>query len=181
MRCPNFFNSISNSLSPRIRLEGKDLESYDFLKALVKNSEVSGDESVLAPFTKKDPTDMIWDLRKRFISTVGTALFAYIHDHGALFSFAEGRKYAQANASVSTCEQALQIIKTILDGADPENVALSSRLYKLVSQFNTNVIAPYEKTNGVLVETKLYSVLAEQLLPQYKFENIENNRNVVAH
>jgi hypothetical protein len=158
MPCPNFFSRAlpSNPLNQKIRLQGEELKAYNFLNTLVKNSQSNGVQSVLAPFNAPDITNKTYLDKKRFMRAVSEALFIYLNDHGALFNFSESRKFAKDNANVGSCEQALRIITAILEGSDPTNVALSSRLYKLVSQFAVDVYAN--------ADIKLYTLLDEILL-----------------
>ncbi|OGT43982.1 MAG: hypothetical protein A3F13_04450 [Gammaproteobacteria bacterium RIFCSPHIGHO2_12_FULL_40_19] len=142
--CSNFFKDIRNAFDPKISLEGKELDAYYFLAALVEKKEnpsAKSAQSVFAPFNDPRISDETFLIKKKFISSVKDALYFYLLDHGAAFNLSEGKRFAQANASVDTCEHALKIIETILKESDPKKVSESSRLYRLVSQFASNVDA----------------------------------------
>lgn len=168
MPCPNICGLFS---AKRISLKGDELAAYNFLKTLTSSPDIS---KQLATFNEKELSSENYVIRKIFfIGSVSTALYTYLHDHGALFNFTKGKKFAEANAGLDAFdwERALNIIKVILEKSDPNSVATSSRLYKLVNQFagytnadDSNAPRVYKKLQDLLVldpATLTHIVMAE--------------------
>lgn len=84
-------------------------------------------------------------------------MFVYLHEHGEFFHFSESRQFALDSAGIRTCDKALIAIDTILKDSNPDSIALSSRLYKLVAQFANRV---HEDS-----DTRAFEQVRDTLLP----------------